>query len=137
MTSTSEYCDYLPAFDKGWQNVNAMADLNTLHPVPWAGHGDCTIGEYLCETQETDGTPQLQCPRFLAQRQLERLEKLGYSLYSAFECRMMIREAGTGKMLWDTRAYSTQLQLSHGEKLLLEVDHLLARAGVNVESNQK
>ena len=138
MTPSSENYGELPGLDdKGWPNVIAKPDPNSLHRVAWAGNGKYSVGEVLCETKmSTDGSPQAQCPRFIASRQIDKLESLGYRLYSAFECEMMVCEAGCGKLLWDTRGFCTQLYMSRVEKLLLEVDELLIQSSVDVESYQ-
>ena len=51
------------------------------------------VGELLCETFWTKshfgGARQEACPRYVARRQLQQLDQLGYTLLSAYEVRSL------------------------------------------------
>ena len=80
--------------DVRYGNARMLPRASTLRPLPWAAGGRHRVGEYLCEMawmpSYRDGAPQAACPRYLARRQLRRLDDLGLRLYSAFEAEFTV-----------------------------------------------
>jgi len=80
--------------DVRYGNALMLPRASTFRPLPWAAGGRHRVGEYLCEMawmpSYRDGAPQAACPRYLARRQLRRLDDLGLRLYSAFEAEFTV-----------------------------------------------
>ncbi len=83
-------------------NMTAVPEPGTFHMVPWAGKGKRKIGEVLCETHWIqDMSYQGACPRTVARRQLEKLDKLGYQLYSGWEMEFRLVDEKSQKPLFE------------------------------------
>ena len=67
-------------------NGRMLPKASTLRSLPWAAAGKHRDGEFICEMawmpSYRDGSPQGACPRYVACRQLQRLDDFGLKLYS-------------------------------------------------------
>ena len=71
-------------------NMYVRPAVPHVYPLPWAGGAKYSVGELICDTWWAEGDPQEACPRTVARRQLERLETLGYKLYSGYEAEFLV-----------------------------------------------
>ncbi len=133
--SESDTPYFLPeCVEKHQGNLLQVPDLSTLHPVPWANKGKYKVGAVLCETKwMPDYTPHVVCPRYLAQMQLDRLHKMGYSCLMGFENEFTLFRKGTkipGNPSFDDLVTETTAQY---EEYIFEVDDVLQQAGINLD----
>jgi glutamine synthetase len=73
----------------GFPDSRIFPDLTTFRVLPWL---DATA-RLLCEPHFYDGRPAGAAPRYVARRQLEALEALGYRVRTGFEYEFYLRDA--------------------------------------------
>ncbi|XP_067655479.1 lengsin-like [Haliotis asinina] len=116
----------------GFGNMNIFPDLNTLRPIPWAPEG-VKVVEMLCESRwMKDNTPQLACPRYVARKQLQRLEDLGFDLYSGYEIEFIILDETMKPVFGGTDAYSHRIMNKHS-KVIFHMDKNFQDSKIDVE----
>ncbi|XP_067655567.1 lengsin-like [Haliotis asinina] len=113
-------------------NMNIFPDLNTLRQIPWAPEG-VKVVEMICESRwMKDNTPQLACPRYVARKQLQRLEDLGFDLYSGYEIEFIILDETMKPVFDGTEAYSHRLMNKHS-KVIFHMDKNFQDSKIDVE----
>jgi len=125
--------------DVRFGNALLMPKASTLCSIPWATGGKYRVGEFLCETSwmpsYRDGAPQAACPRYLARRQLRRLDELGLRLYSAFEAELTVLNRSDHKPIFGGPVHSevcTSNLLAEFECFLYDTEQLLLGGGVDI-----
>jgi glutamine synthetase len=107
----------------------------TLHSLPWAADGKLRVGEVLCETfwipPFRNGAHQEACPRYVARRQLDRLAKMGYKLYSGFEAEFIVCN-NAGQPVFRGHDMFVNSAFSQFEYFVYSMDQKMAAAGVDV-----
>ena len=81
-----------------------------------------------------DGSPQLQCPRYIARTQVERLEKIGYKLLSSFEIELLVLDRETEQPIFKDADWSSSMLMFENQSLLHDLDKKLLRSGVQMTS---
>nr|KAG5709577.1 hypothetical protein BaRGS_001627 [Batillaria attramentaria] len=78
------------------QNANGamMPQLEKVYSLKWSSTPGRSIGYTFCSMIMPNGQPDPACTRNTAQRQLDRLDKMGMKIMSAFECEFMVFEGG-------------------------------------------
>jgi glutamine synthetase len=76
----------------GFPDSRIFPDLATFRVLPWL---DATA-RLICEPRFYDGRPAGAAPRYVARRQLEALEALGYRVGTGYEYEFYLREAASG-----------------------------------------
>ena len=101
--------------------------------LPWAGDGRYRVVEYLCELDWLRPTPrpQLQCPRYIARQQLDRLSALGLRLKSGFEYEFYVVDKA-GEPVFDGPDIFSSLALSKIESDLFDLDSQLLQSGIDI-----
>lgn len=111
----------------------------TLYSLPWAADGKHRVGEVLCETfwikPFRNGEPQNACPRYVARRQLDRLEALGYQLFSGFEAEFVMCNSA-GQPVYKGQSCFLNKRLAEYESFIYSMDEKVASAGINVATFQ-
>jgi len=96
--------------DVRFGNARLQPKASTLRGLPWATGGRHLVGEFLCELSwmpsYRDGAPQAACPRYIARRQLRRLDDLGLRLYSAFEAEFTVLHRADHKPIFGGPVHS-------------------------------
>jgi len=125
--------------DVRFGNARMLPKASTLRSLPWATGGKHRVGEYLCEMSwmpsYRDGAPQAACPRYVARRQLRRLDDLGLRLYSAFEAELTILQRSDHKPIFGGPVHSevcTSQLLAEFECFLYDTEKLLFEGGVDL-----
>ena len=86
------------------------------------------IPQVLCETRWLqDGTPQAACPRFVARKQLEALEKLGFKLQSTYELEFFLLELEVVEPAFRKPGY-----LRNWQRIFATLNRCVAEAGNNI-----
>ena len=111
--------------------------LTSIHRLPLVTVGQFRVGQILCETfwpsYYRNGEPQSVCPRYVARRQLSRLQELGYRLKSGFEAEFAVFRTADGTTpLFDGKDMLTCQCLAEVEPLLYAIENGLAVTGVDV-----
>jgi glutamine synthetase len=75
----------------GFPDSRIFPDLDTFRVLPWL---DATA-RLICEPRFYDGRPAAAAPRYVARRQLEALQALGYRIRSGYEYEFYLQD-GTG-----------------------------------------
>ena len=136
----SEVVDADEVLDLRFGNARLVPKASTLRSLPWATGGKYRVGEFLCEMSwmpsYRDGAPQAACPRYLARRQLRRLDQLGLRLYSAFEPEFIVLDRSVWKPIFGgpdrSEICTSQLQ-AELESFLYDAEKLLSNGGINIE----
>ena len=126
--------------DVRFGNALMMPKASTLRSLPWATGGRHRVCEFLCEMSwmpsYRDGAPQAACPRYVARRQLRRLDDRGLRLYSAFEAELTILQRSDHKPIFGGPIHSevcTSQLLAEIEYFLYDTEKLLLEGGVDIE----
>ena len=126
--------------DVRFGNARLMPKASTLRALPWATGGRYRVGEFLCEMSWMPsyraGAPQAACPRYVARRQLRRLDDLGLRLYSAFEAEFTVLQRSDHRPIFGGPVHSevcTSQLLAEFECFLYDTEQMLARGGVEIE----
>lgn len=126
--------------DVRYGNARMLPKASTLRSLPWAAGGQHRVGEFLCEMSwmpsYRDGAPQAACPRYLARRQLRRLDDHGLRLYSAFEAEFTIIRRADRQPIFGGPVHSevcTSQLLAEFEGFLYDAEKMLLTAGVDLE----
>jgi len=151
----SEGCNYLLAVDVEMNTVSGYAisswergygdfvlspDLSTLRLLPWQT-GTALL---LADAEWLDGTPVVESPRQILQRQLDRLAERGWSAYVGTELELLVF-ADTYEQAWNRRytdltpanQYNVDYSILGGsriEPLLRDIRLGMTGAGMQVES---
>ena len=122
--------------------IEAQLGNALLRPMPdtsrrlaWAGAGRHRVYEFMCETHwlRPSLRPQLQCPRYVARTQLDRLSALGLRLKSGFEYEFYLFDSA-GEPVFDGPDIFSSLALSNTEADLCDLDGQLQQSGIDIES---
>jgi len=111
-------------------------DLSTFAVLPWTA-GEHTTARVICWVYSPNGDPFAGDPRFVLRRQLERLEKLGYTYNTGPELEFFLfeqTEKGIGSMPHDAAGYfdfSTDL----GYEVRKDMVHAQKAMGIDVEAS--
>ncbi|XP_041355721.1 lengsin-like [Gigantopelta aegis] len=123
--------DVVSAYNSG--NMVIVPDLDTLHPLPWAGNGKFKVAEFYCETASMPSRKyQEACPRYIAKRQWQRLQDMGYDSFSGFEMEFTLKNRQTKSPLFDGLDYCMNKTFRRVEPFLLELDTRLSESGVEI-----
>lgn len=79
-------------WDTGFPDVKIVPDLSTLALVPW----EPNTAAVLCDIEKIGGGPVGLSPRFILQNAIEKVEKLGYRPYAAYEFEFYIFDGAIG-----------------------------------------
>ena len=120
--------------DSGFPNVIMRPIADTLSPVPWFTHGSLKTAEVLCETFWVSDRPQDTCPRYVARKQMDTLKQMGYEIVSGFECEFIVSHKDTGKKLFQTNDYMSQLSFSENYPFLYSLETQLRQSGIDLEA---
>ena len=125
----------LPPEMSGTGNMIIRCVPETFHMLPWAGDGVYSVGEVLCETTWTDGSPMKAQPRIVARGQVEKLkQEFGLTITSGWEEEFVIVDKKTQKPLFEGCDISTHLLLAEHERLFLDMQTLMEKGGILVEN---
>ena len=106
--------------------------LSSGRQLCWAGNGRYRVAEYLCELDWMRPTPRphLQCPRYVARQQLDRLSALGLRLKSGFEYEFYVVDKA-GEPVFDGPHIFSSLAMSKIEADMFDLDDQLLRSGID------
>ncbi|XP_046572792.1 glutamine synthetase-like [Haliotis rubra] len=114
-------------------NMLCFPDVETLRPVPWVADG-VKVAEMLCEPRwKKGGVPQEACPRYVARKQLNRLDELGCKLYSGYEIEFRMVNKETLEPVFDGEEAYCQRTLNKYANILLHFDKNFRRSNIDVE----
>ena len=92
-----------------------------FHPVAWAGLGKYKVGEILCEPSEDCELEASLNTRYIARRQLQRLEQMGYKLKSAVELEQTFLNKTSLQPICQHGDLFSSLILHKFEQMLLDI----------------
>ncbi|XP_046575985.1 lengsin-like [Haliotis rubra] len=108
-------------------------DLDTLRPIPWA-HDEVKVAEILCESRwKKDNSPQEACPRYVARKQLQRLQEQGYALFSGYEIEFKILDKETLTPVFECWNLHSHRLLTKHSKEIFNFDKQFQLANIDVE----
>ena len=114
-------------------NMIMIPDLDTLHPIPWAGSGKYKVCEFYCETVWSSSLKyQEACPRYIAKRQLQRLHDLGYMAFSGFEMEFVLKNLQTNVAIFDGAQFCINKVFRRIDTFLFDLDTKLLESGVDI-----
>ncbi len=128
--------DYVPKClaDSGFANCIIIPEPETFHDVPWAGEGKYRVGEVLSEPHWQEGMSYMDAgPRHVARKQLQKLQDMGLTVYSAYEMEFLLLKTGTQIPAFDGQDYCCNIVMSEIQQFLFEVDQNLISTGLNIE----
>lgn len=119
-------------------NLQALPVTGTLHPLSAEGENKHRVGEILCETFHIGtGMRQEENPRYLAGKQLDQLQSLGYLIYSSFEVEFTLVDPETLKPVFDNIGEMFCCTTAERfDPILLDIMAELEAIGVEVETMQ-
>eukprot|EP00088_Acartia_fossae_P038788 TRINITY_DN40257_c0_g1_i1.p1 TRINITY_DN40257_c0_g1~~TRINITY_DN40257_c0_g1_i1.p1 ORF type:complete len:445 (-),score=51.26 TRINITY_DN40257_c0_g1_i1:263-1597(-) len=123
--------DSLKYLEKGG-NLIMHPDLRTFRNISWGGNAERRVAEVLCQLRNTQGQTIPFCPRSMALRQLERLERQGFTIMSGMELEFMLLDKNTHSPVYEGADFYSNLTLSERMDLLCGLETDLRRAGVNI-----
>ena len=124
--------EYLPDPEHSLNNCTVKGVEGTLRTIPWSGDGKYTVGEVIGEPN--DEKDLILNPRFIAKRQLAKLEESGYKLMSAFEMEQVFLDGETMKPLFEGSDYHSSFVMFKHEKLLFDIKEKMAAYGIPITS---
>ncbi|XP_046581138.1 lengsin-like [Haliotis rubra] len=114
-------------------NMRMLPDPDTLRPIPWAPMG-IKVAEILCESRwKKDNSPQLACPRYIARKQLQRLDDLGLDFYSGNEIEFKLLDETLNPVYYAREGFNQRVFNKHS-KLLFHFDKNFQESNIDVES---
>lgn len=113
----------------GYGDVKLHPDLETFQVIPW-----CENTGRVLMNAELNGKPMMVCPRGIANTQLQKLEEMGYSLFSAHEYEFYVVDAKTREPLLKDGNLLSTLRTYTDTKLLHQLMRDLPKVGVDIES---
>ncbi|XP_072040919.1 lengsin-like [Amphiura filiformis] len=116
------------ADDIGYADGIWMPDLDTFRVIPWSSN----TAEILVEPT-FKGKPVSAYPRYIARKQLEKLQELGISLLSAHEHEFYVVHRDTKKPLFDDINLRSTLRNYTDPNLVEDLLTNLYKIGINVE----
>lgn len=128
--------EYVPQSleEQGFPNIVITPEPDTFHDLPWAGDGKFRIGEVLCEPKWQEPEKYLDAgPRYVARTQLEKLNALGLTVFSAFEMEFMLFKHNTQIPVFEGQDYCCNYTMSEFESFFCELDSNLTATGLNIE----
>jgi len=135
MGPRSDIVDVDPVLSSNYGNCVLRPMSKTLRALPWAADGNIKVGEVLCETiWRNPETPQEPCPRYIARKQLQRLDDMGYLLLSAFEAEFTVFKKDQITSISEGHDAFSTLDLSQFESYLYGLDQNLNKLGINVRA---
>ena len=90
------------------------------------------MGQIFCEAFWSNGTPVAAAPRTVARKQYERLESLGYRLFSGFEAEFTVVHADTKAPVFSGRDFVVDQSLAANSEWMFDAEKQLASVGVDV-----
>ncbi|XP_046578771.1 glutamine synthetase-like [Haliotis rubra] len=115
-------------------NIQLKPSQETLHPVTWMGGQDHRIGQVICETTwDLDASPQTACPRYVARKQIERLNEMGYDILSGVEVEFMLFDQVTKKPIYERSGYCSNNILNKFNHFFMDLDVKMQAAGVDID----
>lgn len=137
MTPLPGYRNY--SWERGYGDVSAVPDLDTLRLVPWLA-GTAMV---LCDVRSEAGDPIEEAPRQILRRQLERAAERGLTLKAGTELEFYlfrdsyetIADGGYRELVPHSTFVEDYLilQTSRDEYLIRQIRNGMERAGVPVE----
>jgi glutamine synthetase len=115
-----------------------VPDLDTFRVNPWINPDGSKVGRIICDIYLPDGTPFPGCPRMTLKRQVERAEKLGYSMVAGPEAEFFLfqkDELGNVKLeTHDVGGYFDLTPVDKGEECRRDIVIVLEAMGFEVEA---
>ncbi|MEM1203711.1 MAG: type I glutamate--ammonia ligase [Acidobacteriota bacterium] len=115
-----------------------VPDLDTFLINPWSNPDGSKVARIFCDVYLPDGTPFAGCPRLALKRQVERAEKLGYSIVTGPEAEFFLfRKDERGRTLLDTHdtgGYFDLTPVDLGEECRRDIVMVLEAMGYEVEA---
>ncbi|XP_071819817.1 lengsin-like isoform X2 [Apostichopus japonicus] len=112
----------------GYCDMTIHPDLDTFRVIPWLENTARVLVDSTFQ-----GAPVVQDPRHIARTQLDKLERMGLSLFSAHEYEFYVREK-SGKMLSDFGGESLTITSSEHSTLVYKLMRELTRVGIDIET---
>lgn len=81
-------------WETGFPDVKIVPDLSTLALVPW----EPNTASVLCDIEKIGGGPVSLSPRYILQNAIEKVEKLGFKAFAAYEFEFYVFDAAVGKI---------------------------------------
>ncbi|CAH1788974.1 unnamed protein product [Owenia fusiformis] len=130
---TNTQITMIPEIVNTEKNFLVVADPTTFHSVPWAGQGKVKIGEVLCNSYWAKDEPALNIDtRAICQKQLSKLDSLGYEFMSTSEMEFQVFKQN-GEPVYEGRDYMINVRTTETEDIWLTIDQYMQRMGVPSE----
>ncbi len=115
-------------------DMRALPDYSSFEILPWAVDGG-RAARFVCSIKKPDGTPFQGDPRYILQKQLERIEKKNMEFFVGPEFEFFLLEQKDGKYVpHDTGGYFTFGPLDKGEIVKKEILNYLDLLGYMPEA---
>jgi glutamine synthetase len=115
-----------------------VPDLETFRVNPWANPDGSKVARMICDVYLPDGSPFSGCPRMTLKRQVERANKLGYTMVAGPEAEFFLfqRDAlGHAKVeTHDVGGYFDLTPVDKGEECRRDIVIVLEAMGFEVEA---
>jgi glutamine synthetase len=115
-----------------------VPDLDTFRVNPWANPDGSKVARMICDVYMPDETPFAGCPRMTLKRQVERADKLGYTMVAGPEAEFFLfqRDANGDPKLatHDVGGYFDLTPVDKGEECRRDIVVVLEAMGFEVEA---
>ena len=116
----------------GHPNSIFVPATDRIIPLPHAGNGKHKVGVVVCEAFWQDGSLHDVGSRTVARKQMERLDELGFKLYSGFESEFYVVDAKTKEPLLDGVDFSVDQILAANSEWVFDLEQGLYKCGIDV-----
>jgi glutamine synthetase len=115
-----------------------VPDLSTFRVNPWSNPDGSKVARMICDIYMPDGKPFVGCPRMTLKRQVERAQKLGYTMVAGPEAEFFLftkDEKGAVQIeTHDTGGYFDLTPVDRGEECRRDIVIVLEAMGFEVEA---
>lgn len=112
----------------GFPDSRIRPDLSTYRVLPWADK----TARLLCEPYYTDGRPAMAAPRAVARQLLNKLENMGYHLFSGFEYEFYVVNRETRQPPFTGIQIFATLRNNFDESLVHQILRGMSAIGVDI-----
>ena len=117
---------------KRYANADFVPATNQIIPLPHAGNGKHKVGMVICEAFWTDGTLHDVGTRSVARKQIEKLDSLGFKLFSGFETEFFVVDTKTKEPLFDGLDFGVDQILAENSEWVFDLEQGLYKTGIDI-----
>ena len=116
----------------GYANADYVPATDRIISLPHAGNDKHRVGMVVCEAFWHDGSLHEVGPRTVARKQIEKLDLLGYKIYSGFETEFFVVDSKSKQPLFDGVDFAVDQILAANSSWMFDLEQGLRKTGIDV-----